>query len=122
MIPNDHTYESNVTFSAEITQDIIDEYSLSGDYEAHFWFADDDIDEYPNAQIELGINVSGGGGCGLVGDSNGDGSLNVLDVVLLVNIILDASLPYDACSDINSDGSLNVLDVVLLVNIILGTQ
>ena len=57
-----------------------------------------------------------------MGDSNGDGSLNVLDVVLLVNIILDSSLPYDACSDMNSDGSLNVLDVVLLVNIILGTQ
>ena len=55
-------------------------------------------------------------------DLNTDGTLNVLDVVLLVNIILDSSLPYDECSDMNSDGSINVLDVVLLVNIILGTQ
>lgn len=119
MIPDSHEYGSGVGFSAEITQDIIDEFNLSGDYEAHFWFADDDIENYPAAQIEMGINI-GSGGCGLVGDSNGDGALNVLDVVLLVNLILDASSEYVECSDVNSDGGLNVLDVVLLVNLILG--
>ena len=119
MIPASHSYGSGVTFSAEITQDLINQYSLSGDYEAHFWFADDDIDAYPNAQIEIDINVGGGGACGLIGDSNGDGSLNVLDVVLLVNVILNSGTGGDACSDVNDDGTLNVLDVVLLVNLIL---
>ena len=61
----------------------------------------------------------GGSGCGLVGDTNGDSTLNVLDVVLLVNIILDANASGDDCSDVNGDGAFNVLDVVLLVNLIL---
>ena len=117
MIPDGHDYESGATFAANITDDLINQYDLSGDYEAHFWFADDDIEEYPNAQIELDINI--GGGCGLVGDSNGDGVLNVLDVVLTVNLILDPGSEGSDCSDVNSDGALNVLDVVLLVNIIL---
>ena len=64
------------------------------------------------------INI-GGGSCPLAGDSNGDGTLNVLDVVLLVNLVLEVSDP-DECSDINGDGALNVLDVVLLVNLVLG--
>ena len=119
MIPDSHDYENGVIFSADINT-LIEENSLSGDYEAHFWFADDDIDEYPSAQIEMNITVSGSG-CGLIGDSNGDGSLNVLDVVLLVNLILDANASGDDCSDVNGDGALNVLDVVLLVNLILGT-
>ena len=49
-------------------------------------------------------------------------SINVLDVVQLVNIILnliEASEYQIIVSDINLDGSVNVLDVVQLVNIIL---
>ena len=51
------------------------------------------------------------------GDLNGDGELNILDVVVLVNIVLGGSEPVDA-GDLNGDGVLNVLDVVMLVNII----
>ena len=52
-----------------------------------------------------------------MGDINGDGQLNVLDLVMLVNVILsDENL--DA-GDINNDGNINILDVVILANIIL---
>jgi len=54
----------------------------------------------------------------ILGDINGDGGVNVVDVVLLVNIILSGD--YDSLADINGDGSNNVLDIVNLVNIILG--
>ena len=54
----------------------------------------------------------------LAGDVNDDATLNVLDVVLLVNIALNVD-PFDDCADINSDTVVNVLDVVLLVNLIL---
>ena len=58
----------------------------------------------------------GGGGCG-TGDMNADGSLNVLDVVALVNTVLTGG---DNClGDMNADGNLNVLDVVALVNTVL---
>ena len=65
-------------------------------------------------------DVCGGDGssCGLTGDLNGDGMVNVLDVVVLVNIVLGGSDPIDA-GDLNGDGIINVLDVVMLVNIIL---
>ena len=55
---------------------------------------------------------------GLLGDVNGDGVLNVLDVVTLVNIILDND-DYILAGDMNQDGALDVLDIVTLVNIIL---
>jgi hypothetical protein len=116
MIPDGHTYEDGVRYSASFTSgDVAD-----GDYDAHFWFADDDIDNYPVAQINFPITVGdGGGGCAMDGDLNSDGFANVLDVVLLVNLVLGNAEAGD-CSDVNGDGLLNVLDVVLLVNIVLG--
>jgi hypothetical protein len=55
--------------------------------------------------------------CVQYGDSNGDGIINVLDVVAMVNLVLSGG--YDAVTDMNGDGTLNVLDVVTLVGIIL---
>ena len=49
---------------------------------------------------------------------NGDGVINVMDVVLAVDAILNSE--YDPAGDLNSDGELNVVDIVILVNIILG--
>ena len=49
---------------------------------------------------------------------NGDGTLNVLDVVQLVNMILSGG-DISSASDVNGDGALNVLDIVQLVNLIL---
>ena len=49
-----------------------------------------------------------------LGDANGDGVLNVLDIVMIVNIILNSE--YDLSSDYNQDGVLNVLDVVGIMN------
>ena len=63
------------------------------------------------------IYLGGEDGCSLIGDINDDESLNVLDIVLLVNAILDGT--DSSCSDLNSDGIINILDVVLLIEIIL---
>ena len=43
MIPNSHDYEEGVQFSVQITDEMIEDYALSGEYVAKFWFADDDI-------------------------------------------------------------------------------
>ena len=61
-------------------------------------------------------------GTPIVGDLNFDNDVNVLDIVLLVNFILDESIPNDDqyfAADLNGDSMLDVLDVVLLVNYIL---
>jgi len=55
--------------------------------------------------------------CIQYGDSNSDGSLNVLDVVSLVNLAL--SNQYNELLDMNNDSVLNVLDVVQLIDSIL---
>ncbi len=57
-----------------------------------------------------------------LGDVNGDQSVNVLDVVLIVDFILgnQGPAPQQAwAADINIDGAINVLDVVDLVDAIL---
>ena len=111
-IPDSHTYKEGVIFSADVSDaDIPD-----GEYAAKFAFADGEYN--PNDVEYLDITIgSGGSGCGLLGDVNGDDTLNILDVVLLVNLILAGD---DAeCGDANGDDTTNILDVVLLVNIIL---
>ena len=57
------------------------------------------------------------------GDVNGDGQINVLDVVRAVNIALGRIQPTDEeryAADANGDGVINVLDVVRIVNMALG--
>ena len=58
-------------------------------------------------------------GSGILGDVNNDESVDVLDVVLIVNMILGSESPNYATADINSDGALNVQDIISLINIIL---
>ena len=59
---------------------------------------------------------------GLMGDLNEDETINVLDIVLLVNIIINNVIPNNHIqwsADLNIDTILNVLDIVLVVNVIL---
>ncbi len=60
---------------------------------------------------------------GLIGDSNLDEEISVLDIVLIVNHIVGlGSLAEDSIcgSDFNSDFSIDILDIVLIINNILG--
>ena len=61
---------------------------------------------------------------GKVGDMNGDGGWNVLDVVALANCILaNNCLDAVGCAgDVNGDGGYNVLDIVNLANCILANN
>ena len=58
-----------------------------------------------------------------LGDINGDLIINVLDIISVVNIILNVSIPEDCESnsaDFNSDGVINIQDVISIVNEVLG--
>ena len=52
------------------------------------------------------------------GDINNDGSLNVIDVVIIVDNILNDNV-YNGNADMNNDNILNVSDVVIIIGIIL---
>lgn len=58
-----------------------------------------------------------------LGDINGDSIINVLDIISVVNIILNVSIPEDCESnsaDFNSDGIINIQDIISIVNEVLG--
>ena len=78
--------------------------------------------------------VTGGGNAGLAvsmlvsegsilpGDINGDETVNIQDIIFLVNFILNVDEP-DAgqfnAADVNNDDTLNVQDIILIINLIL---
>ena len=60
--------------------------------------------------------------CVQYGDTNNDSTINVVDIILLVNFILGNEIPNEdelVLGDMNGDGMLNVVDIIVLVNIIL---
>ena len=57
-----------------------------------------------------------------LGDVNQDLSIDILDIILVVNFILGQQNPDNTqffASDLNSDSIINIQDIILLVNIIL---
>ena len=84
-----------------------------GDYSANLLLSSN-----AQALVTIPVSLSVGGSGELLGDLNGDGEINVLDVVTLVNVILNGG-DYISAGDMNQDGALDVLDIVTLVNIIL---
>jgi hypothetical protein len=59
----------------------------------------------------------------LIGDPNGDGAINVLDMLAIANDIMNIA-PLDeaqlALADCNGDGNVNVLDMIAIANVIIG--
>jgi DNA-directed RNA polymerase beta subunit len=53
-----------------------------------------------------------------------DGTINIVDVITVVNIIIGTITPTDlqqCAADINQDGTVNVVDVISLVNQIINS-
>ena len=59
----------------------------------------------------------------LYGDINFDNSLDITDVILLINFVLGQTPTEEESltADMNQDSIINILDVIQLVNEILGT-
>ena len=74
-----------------------------------------------NAQRTGYYDIAGGSECGAaMGDVTGDGVINILDLVQVVNYILELSSPlYECAADFNQDGTVNILDIVQIANNIL---
>lgn len=55
----------------------------------------------------------------LPGDANGDGKVNVLDIVAISNYFVE-DIPEPFCyvnADVNDDGKIDVMDVIIIINI-----
>ena len=105
-----------------------DDYYMPNDgspYPRDFIVDQEGILQYANNEIDTEwmlyvLDELTGENQGILGDINGDGIPNILDLVSLVNLILSGE--YMDTGDLNEDGTLNILDVVLLANIILGGE
>ena len=84
---------------------------LDGDYNGYLRI----LSNGGNATLPVNLTVNGA----LLGDTNGDAMINVLDVIIMVNMILGLTEIDLNTADMNSDGVVNVLDITLLLNIIL---
>lgn len=102
-------------------------------YRCYFYNESDlGCDGVPNSNLindECGVcggnNSTCTDSCGIINgnnttcaDINNDNTVNVSDVIFLVNLVLSQSI--DNVGDINNDNTVNVTDIVMLVNIILG--
>ena len=54
------------------------------------------------------------------GDANGDGEMNALDIVIIVNYIFGETpdVFFFDNADVNGDGEINALDIVAIINLI----
>lgn len=76
------------------------------------------VEKYKTADWwRLFQHIEGVDAPGVPGDINGDGSVNISDVNLVIDAILTGRFFNDA--DINSDGSINISDINMLINMIL---
>ena len=91
---------------------------------AHEWLKKYLLDDFSNCELLLEVpptasqyltNIE----CESViqGDLNGDGVIDILDIIILVNMILNDE--YNSIADLNEDGELNILDLVIMVNLVL---
>ena len=74
-----------------------------------------------NAGLPVSMLVSGS--ASMPGDINGDESVNIQDIIFLINFILDVDEPDTgqfSAADMNGDGVLNIQDIILIINVILG--
>ena len=51
------------------------------------------------------------------GDINNDGTVNILDVIIIINLILNNQ--YESNAGLNQDNIINIQDIILMLDIIL---
>ena len=109
----DHILITNELFDELDNSDIqtikIDEY-LNGGWNEY----DQNISDHRPVAIKFDFNTN------FNGDINGDGTLNIQDIILIVTMVLSGD--YTSLADMNEDGIVNILDVVLVVFIIMNPE
>ena len=88
--------------------------NLDSDYN-NVLIATSDYNDIQSSSVNFFISIND---LDILGDVNQDSTLNVQDIVLMINIILEND--YNVIADVNEDGYVNVLDVVVMINILVG--
>ncbi len=106
----DHIIINNELFldfqGSEVSTFRVDDY-LTGAWNAYENFISD------HRPVFMRINLSQFD----LGDVNSDGSLDILDVITIVNLVLAEE--YNELADVNYDEIINIMDVIIVLNMIL---
>ena len=81
------------------------------------------LSAYQNAiQWKDFFNIRGDLGGVILGDVNGDGNVDITDVVAIANFVMGSESDnfVEANADMNGDNSIDVTDVVALANHVMG--
>ena len=89
-------------------------------------------EDFPNAtvmqgcgtNVELPVTEIGYTYERLCGDVNGDGDVNISDVITLINYLMGTtpSAFYEVNANINQDAEINITDVSLLINLVMSAD
>ena len=102
-VNGDHVYFKVYRFS------IYEEITI---YDVGIEFVSQGIEGLPSAPLSLELTHQF-----LVGDTNGDGEVNIADLNALIDAVLGND--YGRVFDVNGDGEVNIADVNALIDIIL---
>ena len=113
-IDNDNDVEIVIGSLADlIVIDIMEQGGVSSNY----W----SMDKGGNDRTGLYI-ASSSCGSGQLGDLNCDENIDIFDIIIIVNIILNQTVPDSSqlwSSDYNQDGNIDILDITEILNLIL---
>jgi len=115
-------YHTNLANDTVFTDgDSVDETPLDCDSTYYYWVEAFNSQGTSSATSNSFTTASCGGST-YPEDLNQDGTVNVIDVQLCVNVFLGTETTPDiiARADVNDDGSVNVIDVQRIVNVFLG--
>jgi stress response protein YsnF len=71
-------------------------------------------------EVSFSISIKEAGPAVIKGDVNGDGEVNVADLVAVSNYMAGDDTVSKEKADVNSDGEVNVADLVAISNIMSG--
>ena len=112
--------QSEGTLSSQETDDIVLDIDMQ-DYSDGEYIAYISLSTNISEDIVIPVQVNLSGTNYMMGDLNQDESVDILDVVRLVSLILnnDGTSYELSVSDLNGDDDVNIMDCILLVQIIL---
>ena len=109
-------YKNNEPFDY-ITDNAYTDYDISIGAFQYYLVAYDENGNYSGSSDSVILTIGN-----QQGDINMDGSVNIIDVIALVNFILEGGDNDMSQTDINGNGSVDIVDIIALVNIILDNQ
>ncbi|MBN2440194.1 MAG: hypothetical protein JXJ04_02580 [Spirochaetales bacterium] len=141
---NDHAaseeYEARGTIALEMGVRypiVVEFYENGGDAALHLWWSNRYLPReiVPQSQLYSGSTpttgptavttpdptATPGGGCFLLGDINDDGTVDIVDALLVAQYYVGLNPDIDtACAEVNCDGTIDIIDALLIAQYYVG--